>query len=252
MIETEITQQFSLASQPRSENSSYLPFDALTLIQKFGATETITGNNGERITVLPSCEVPLTYLQPDNWMVTTGVGNCRSVRSIDRLKNGDKPKLYIKSPERIYTGEKSELDRGTIWWGGPRSGQKKILFNTHPLIEEQSEWEAAMLLTLNANGIKAEKPQAILTYPDGKKIVIVREINKLIFSGNSHKGPSYQTMLNHARKIGMIPDDATEYNCLGDEQGYNTIIDVNRWEWPPFTNEYRKKLLSFINSIVVK
>jgi hypothetical protein len=48
------------------------------------------------------------------------------------------------------------------------------------------------------------------------------------------------------KQTGLVPVDASGFNSIKDEQGYERIIDVNRWLWPPHTDEYRARLLEVV------
>src|SRR2546421_115266 len=108
------------------------------LLSRYGHVERFETDSGARITVLPTCEIPVEHLLPENWDITTPVGNFRSVKSIDRLHDGTKPGIYIKGPERVFTREERSLNQDYVWWGGRFSGEKAIDLGSLPVIEEQT------------------------------------------------------------------------------------------------------------------
>ncbi len=63
--------------------------------------ESISFLSGDVVTVLPTCTVPLTFLDRRNWQTITPMGNFRSVYSVDYLTSGEKPKIIVKSPEGV-------------------------------------------------------------------------------------------------------------------------------------------------------
>jgi len=52
-------------------------------------------------------------------------------------------------------------------------------------------------------------------------------------------------LLGALTNAGFLPDDL---QALFDDDGGYHIIDVNRWEWAPFTNFSRENLLKLIRS----
>lgn len=214
------------------------------LLERFGNIDRICTEHAD-IVILPTCDTPLEYLDPEQWVVKTPMGNRRIVFSIDKVRNGTNPHIVCKSPERVFTKDPTLLSKRFIWWGGPRSGEQPITFGIHPAIEGQVALEAAMLLELHKHGIPAELPQAIHTYPNGTKSLIVKHIQ----SGNrtpNTPSPRYDALIDKARHYGLLPEDTSHRNSVRDQDGQDTIIDVNRWRWPPYTDVSTQIIIQLI------
>jgi len=209
---------------------AHQPFDA---IRSYGHAESMRGENGDRIVLLPSRTVPARFLDRTTWDRKIPMGNFRSVYSVDTTTDGEKPGLVVKTAERLFTTDKRKLAKGDIWWSGPRSFDKPIRVHD-PSVDVQTLWEAAYLLELWQRGIPAEVPQGIIIEPNDRVSLVVNNIDN--WPGR-RRGPSHSDIL---RRVGtettLQPVDATEYNFLEDENGYGNIIDVNRWRWPPHTD----------------
>ncbi len=214
------------------------------VLDSYGGYETWETPSGDTITLLLPCSVPVETLIPDNWGVAVPMGNTRGVRGIDTLKNGSRVNIVVKSPERVFAVEPTVKD--DIWWGGTRSGQRGIYIGDNAVVEEQAAWEAAMLLALYMHGIRAEVPQAIIEKRDGTSVVVVNEI--LASARGLRRGPSTKEILAQAEQFGFIPVDANDRNILTDTDGYNRIIDVNRWLWSPYADEHRRRLHDVIQA----
>lgn len=195
----------------------------------------------KNLIILPTCTKPLEYFYEENWAIKTQVGNKRSVFSIDILKSGIKPGIVVKSPERILTKDKTLLSKKYPWWGGRKSFEKRTsLIIGSPIVEEQVIWEAVFLSRLHSVGIKAELPQALLIKNDGSIELVVNEIK----DASSSMKP-FQLILTEKsifRRSGLIPEDYHRFNILEDDNG-SCIIDVNRWSWPPYTDDFIDRLI---------
>lgn len=173
------------------------------------------------------------------------MGNFRAVYSVDSLSNGIKPKIVVKSPEKTFTKDGNLLDKGYPWWGGPRSTENKISIYGNPVVEIQAVWEAIILLQLNSHGIQAEIPQALIENRDGSRELVVNEID------TSHRGVEIRGRSPTLDAIRTQTDlqpaqDWDGHNLLYDSVGQVCIIDVNRWSWPPYTDNFRRRLLQVI------
>lgn len=223
------------------------------LLLEYGPCPVYRTEAGRKLTLLPTRTVPETHLIEENWnpkQVSQDEGNFRKVRWIYQLVNGDKVSLYIKGPELIFTADQRRLEKGEIWWGGPRSGERYIRIR-EPVVEDQVEWESIFLLELHRHGIRAEVPQALVEDTYGKKELIVHGVDTNYDKKCEPNQPSYDELFDIIRKeIGLVPEDEGGHNLLYDKDGYLTIIDVNRWEWPPYTNDFRKRLLEAIQKRV--
>lgn len=212
------------------------------LLSSFGSLEEQETSDGVQLCVLPSCSVPKHFLNPANWRQTTQMGNSRDVRSVDCLKDGTKPGIVVKSPERVFTSDRNSLRVGEVWWGGERSGQTKLCLPNHPVVEEQALWEAIILSQLRRNGIRAEVPQALIKYPNGRRALVVGEISGRC--GSDPSGNGFAQRIQY--KTGLIPVDSATHNYMSDKEGV-VVIDVNRWLWPPQTDSYRQRLVDAVS-----
>ncbi len=214
------------------------------LLSKFGGYESYESPAGDLITVFSTCSIPLAYLNRENWASVGDMGNSRAVYSVDSLIDGTKPHIVVKTPERIFTKEEMFLKTGSPWWGGPRTRERKVRIENNPIVEAQTFWEAVILLELNRHGIRAEVPQALLRNAQGSTKLVVNEIDVL----HDHtETVGIRPTFNIIHDIGLVPaDDWKGQNLLKDSLGQIWIIDVNRWTWPPHTDDFRKKLLQVV------
>lgn len=215
--------------------------NAASKLREYGLSDYYLAN-GTLVQVFASNTLPLTHLLRENWGVIYPCGHFRSVGYVISLKDGTPGGLYVKSAERVFTAEPRILAKGNFWWGGSRSGEKSIFLPNQPLVEEQTAWEAAYLLELDRLEIPAEKPQALITYPNGNKELLTKEIvsasgftNCLVGNGNTETTAALAD-------AGFLPDDL---QAMVNHSGHH-IIDVNRWSWPPFTNSSRENLLKLV------
>jgi len=219
------------------------------LLYRYGEFKRHELPSGDIITVLPTCVVPLPYLIRANWKKVTQMGNFRSVYSVDILESGIHPHLVVKSPERVFTKDEDLLSREYPWWGGPKSLEGRIHIVNHPVVEAQAFWEAIMLLELHLHKIRAEIPQALIQTYNGRSEVVVYAIDEQIdqpFTDmiTTECVPNYDDIQT---KTGLLPaDDWEGQNLLRDRLGRIWIIDVNRWTWPPYTDNFRRNLVRVI------
>ena len=200
--------------------------------------------------VLPTCTVPLEHLVRENWKKIREVGNFRRVQKISSVRNGnfitntkgEKTALYVKSPEREFNI--FHLN-GTIWQNTyDRSEYTPYVYLRRDIrVEKQAVWEARILLGLAQNKISAEEPQAIVIHPDGKREVITKEIEN---QGSYISGTDLDSLRNTVLIRGFNPEDLHHKNVIVDKNGNPTIIDVNRWTWPPFTDKYQERLFAAV------
>ena len=194
----------------------------------------------------PHTSVDFDPLSPEYVDVTTEE-SYRKTRRYARIKY--EVSLYVKGPERIFNTDEKSLVAGNPWWGGRRSGEKAVYVD-NPIVEEQVCWEAVFLLQLHKYGIRAEVPQAIVTAPDGKKEIIVDGIDTpptLSDWTPSPQQPSLEkTNQDIEKKAGLVIEDGFSHNCVRDLDGYFYVIDVNRWQWPPYSDSFRTKLCDAI------
>lgn len=221
------------------------------VLERFGGYQTHELSAGGKITLLPTCSVPLDYLIRGNWTKERWLGNFREVSDIVKLANGIDPEIIVKSPERILTRHPRYLEIGYPFWEGRRSGHKAILIRGNPVVEEQSIWETIILLELHRIGVKAEKPQALLEDKNGRRELVVKRIP--IYGVCDHRprpkkqGPTEEELREYININSQLePDDLASHNLPMDTEGYTHIIDVNRWAWPPLTDEFRQRLIQII------
>lgn len=214
---------------------------AIDKLQKYGPTEDRVLADGTLVQVFASHIFPAEYLLEENWAEVTNCGHFRTVRFISKLKDGTPVRMFAKSAERVFTAESKLLDKGRFWWGGSRSGEKRVFIPNHSLVEERTVWEAAYLLELNWLGISAEQPQALVTRANGDKELIVAGVGGKHLANSLTGDIKLMTSLTEA---GFLPDDLQAL-VDGDKRH---IIDVNRWEWAPFTNGSRENLLKLIRN----
>lgn len=214
-------------------------------LREYGPMDDHWSETGTLVQVFASHTVPLPNLLEENWATVHPVGHFRSVRRVVNLKDGTPGRIYAKSAERTFTAELKNLTEGNSWWGGSRSREKSIFLPNQPIVEERTVWEAVYLLELNRLGILAEKPQAIVTKPNGDKELLVSEIRDGRFGNCFGKEAELARALANA---GFLPDDL---QALFNDDGCH-IIDVNRWEWTPFTKSSRENLLTLIREHAVQ
>lgn len=218
------------------------------LLNRYGTHQSYESLSGNIVTVLPTCFVPLTYLEKKDWKIITGMGHFRGVYSVDTLLDGTKPKIVVKSPERIFTKDETLLSHKYPWWGGSRSTQKRTIeIVGNPVVEEQAIWEAIVLLELHKHGIRAELPQALIENRGGNIELVVNEIK--VAWGAIRTGERSSTTSLLQEQTGLQPEDYQSYNILEDEEGHKWIIDVNRWTWPPYTDNFRSRLIQAISQV---
>ncbi len=202
---------------------------------------------GSHVIVLPTCSVPLEHLVVENWL-SDYKGNVREVRAIMYLRNsqlivdreGKKVMLYAKSPERKFSVS-------TPPWLLVE-GEKKVKIQPGDVrVEKQATWEARILLGLAQKGIKAEEPQAIVIHRDGSREVITKGI-----PGEKSWGFKGRNLRKRAANAGFVPVDLNWGNIIKDPDGNDHIIDVNRWEWPPVTDVYKKRLIQTVREEIEK
>lgn len=217
-------------------------------IRRHGELEHFRTPSGVRVILLPTRTVPHEQLIPDNWehQSKVPVGNRRIVYNVTRLIDGTKVDLYAKQPERYFTADRKRLKTSDPWWGGAKSGEKSLFIRNHPLVERLAAYEAMILMHWIRSGYAGEIPQAILFHPTG--------VRELVVAGARRSTDRFQ--LRHlsvnevpeaARTIGLTPHDASQFNTNQDEEGRNNVIDVSRWEWPRFTDAYRRRLVALID-----
>jgi hypothetical protein len=164
------------------------------------------------------------------------------------MRDGEKIGLYVKAPERTFTAEQKNLDKGHIWWGGPMSGEKRISFQ-HPLVEEQTAWQAVYLLELYKNEIPAEVPLAIIEHPDGNSEIVVYDAVTYPYEKRcSHK----DKLEERVKGLGFYPKDLGYHNFMNNIHGTAAIIDVNRWLWSPHTDRWMRSLKEAIEQEIEK
>lgn len=208
-------------------------------ITQFGECHTYQSPDGSIITTLPTTELPLKSLIPANWnpQFSLDRGHFRKVVEVGKLINDESAGIFVKDPERVFSGTKPE----GLWWGGSRSREKPILLED-PLVEEQVFWEASILIKLIRSGIKAEIPQAIIE-KDGKKSLVVKAIPHRITNYVEHNGPDQLSIQRKIIEIGLIDVDfMSSSNAFKGADGYIHCIDVNRWEWPGEIDQFRDLL----------
>ncbi|HLC78061.1 MAG TPA: hypothetical protein VJH92_02975 [Candidatus Nanoarchaeia archaeon] len=220
--------------------------------------------NGRVITILPTCDIPFDHLLEENWRKRwsdepakdphNSYGNYRFVWNVERLANGEEVALYVKHPERVFTKTPANLERGHIWWGGPRSKEGQPLYLRHPSVEEQTLWQAVYLLELYKQGIPAEVPLAIVEWPSGTNELgdselILHDVEQFPYSERF----AIWNLDERLAKIGLLPEDLGGHNIISSKHtrsGKAAIIDVNRWLWPPHTDEWRRELTEYVRTEV--
>ncbi|MDP3742468.1 MAG: hypothetical protein Q8R15_04080 [Candidatus Micrarchaeota archaeon] len=219
-------------------------------IRKRGSLRYFKTPSGSHVIVLPTCTVPLEHLVRENWYGGENVGNFRQVKKITHVQNGallkdskgNPTELYVKSPEREFN-----IDSGSIHgiWRDildVENFKSHVSLKGETRVEKQAVWEARILLGLAQNGINAEEPQAIVIYPGGNREVITKGKEGIAFAFPEQ----IKRLIRVARSKGFTPDDLHSGNVISDEDDNHSIIDVNRWTWPPFTNEYKKRLITAV------
>ncbi len=226
----------------------------LSKIQEVGACEVRKGTKDEKIIVLPSCTVPLELLDPANWKNPMQYGCFRSVLSIEEFERSEiRQALFAKSPERRLTTLRQYLDKGEIWWGGPKSTDRYAYktFVGVPIIEDLGRWEAAFLTKLWKEDIPAEEPQAIIEYPDGRADFVVKAI-PVPYTGadaselRTKSNVPVRDLGRLAKNLGFDPVD---FQFVFDTHlGEDRIIDTARWRWPPFTDHTHQEILRILRN----
>lgn len=192
---------------------------------------------GRRIVRTPYAEFPNEEFLEEHWS-SEQLGHVRSV-----LRREDMA-LLSKHAEYSFTSDKEQLDRGMIWIRDRMYPHVNVSGST---VEEQIDWEAIFLLELLKNDIKAEVPQAVVEYY-GNKRLIVKGIEsptlKDIVEGRCNLKNDTNS-IQKAEELGLKPIDVVQNNLV-DTNGYQRIIDVSRWLWPPHTDEFHSRLVSLI------
>jgi len=224
-------------------------FTTADLLASYGPVQEYTSPRGNELIVFPTCPVPSEQLFEENWHPLDRKidhGNCRRVRHIAKLADGSKTNLYVKSPEVLFTASFSVLEKGRYWWGGRRSGEKYVAIVDQPLVQEQSEWEALILLGLHAARIPAEIPYALSFTPQGGTELIVGEVREGSHSLSYYPLRTYTELSSAIDDAGFSKDDFGSHNLLRPQDGLTTIIDVNRWRWSPYTDFFDQQLLALV------
>ncbi|MDP2691191.1 MAG: hypothetical protein Q8O95_02175 [bacterium] len=228
------------------------------MLNSISQTEQITFDSGHSLDLFPHCSFSPEDLHPLRWSEdqrSTSQGNIRSVLAIDRLRDGSPLKdregnaaaLFIKSPERRFTPRLLRLEKGDIWWGGKKSGEKPVTLPGEDAVENQVDAEAAILIELLRQGIRAEIPQGILEYPTGHKWLLTKGIP-------SGYGLSRDGDRSALRKIRDLEQDkgwkSVDFfhtaNHIIDPHGDLHVIDVNRWKVPSITDVVHTTLRDLI------
>lgn len=193
---------------------------------------------GSTLIVLPTRTVSIADLESLPDRKSFPLGMTRPVKEYDDVG------LIAKSPERIFTRSQKKLTEGDFWWGGPRSTETAVNLSGVTLVEEQAVWEAIFLIELNKLGVLAELPQALVKDANGHFTLITKKIDEVDFlQRDEHE---YRKNIEKAKRVGLVPNDISLYNCLSDRGGQNWVIDVNRWSWPPYTDASRQALLQLV------
>ena len=95
------------------------------------------------------------------------------------------------------------------------------------------------LLEMNRLNILAEKPQALITKSDGSKELVVAGIKS---QGLFRYSGKIESVIEALAKSGF---DTEDLQFLDSDEG-SYVIDVNRWEWKPFTDDNSAELLDLI------
>jgi hypothetical protein len=229
--------------------STHLPGYArepLERIQQHGIIGLAEAADQTEIILLPSRTVPVEDLDPSRWTKTTPMGNVRKVISVDEVDGtGRDPRLVVKSAERVFTTDEEKLDRGNIWWDGPRSTDRPIRVSGAP-VEERTLWEAAILTELWSRDIPTETPQAILRAPDGRVDLVVERIPETY--GQPREVRAENLLEEVQETTDLVPVDATSYNAVTDPEGVDHLIDVNRWRWPGYTDGLDFKIAAAVRA----
>lgn len=191
-------------------------------ILDYGNVRSYTTDDGDRITTLPTCTVPVEQLVPMNWKNPQFLKSNRDVRKISTLIDASHVQLFAKSFEQPCVSYE---------------------------VFDQLSWESIFLLELIRNGFRTEIPQALV---QGKLIydqhLIVQEIadgtaKKLagVFRGETFVDPRPERdriLADVQVKTTLELGDDAHHNFLTDIDGREWIIDVIRWGFRPF----RKRL----------
>lgn len=189
---------------------------------EYGPVQEFATPDGDRITTLPTCTVPIECLVRSNWAKLQYPKSNRDVRKISTLIDGSCVRLFSKSFEHVCCVYE---------------------------VFDQLAWESVILLELIRHGFRAEIPQALIR---GKQLhdqhLVVNAIAdgstaklEACFRGQAYKDPNpeRQSILKNVQSKTMLElgDDA-HHNFLTDTDDQEWIIDVIRWGFRPI----RKRL----------
>jgi len=217
-------------------------------LAQFGECECFEAPDGSKVTRLPTASLPLRNLVEANWDPASCVecGNTRSVVEVDRLVDGSPAEIFVKSPERTFSASHPH----NLWWGGKKSGETPIRLHDS-LVEEQVDWEAAILMGLTRTNIKSEVPQAVIEI-QGEQRLVVMAIPSSTLNSPKLVGLTQTAIQHKIRAAGFHDVDFLHSsNAFMGADGFIHVIDVNRWEWPGkidrFRNALRERLIQAIN-----
>lgn len=231
------------------------------MISSVDSKHVYTTDSGIRVTPFRGGSFAPETLNPDNWDPAQSQphmshGNFRFVHWIYELENGErlldleggKGGLYVKSAERCFTLDVDKIREGDFWWEGPQSGCKYLFVPDEPTVEDMVECEAAILLRLRELGVKAEEPQALLDYPDGKRAFIARGIPHGYASSSPSDGRAIDKVKSLRDEEGWKPVDFAAHNWYRDRENVFHVIDVNRWVVPGITERFHDRLKALLLS----
>ena len=230
-------------------------------VRRFKSIRHFKTPSGSRVIVLPTCVVSLEHLVESNWKRVgreSDVGHVRKVLRISRLSNGrlisdiqtgKRVKLYVKSPEHEFDVD-PKLGQYACWSRGLTLTPVSISV-PDVRVEKQATWEARILLGLLRNGIKTEVPQAIVIDKDGRRSVITTAIPDNVIGRFLLSPHNLEIVKHQVRERGFVPLDLQRTNVIVNTHGLH-IIDVNRWQWPPFTDEYQQRLIKAVHEQAAK
>ncbi len=232
-------------------------FERPAKMRRRGSLKFFKTKSGSHVIVLPNCSVSPHVLIEDNWSSAarnTNFGIARRIRLVDKLSDGSevidssgkKATLWAKAPETIFYRKK----HGGPWIFGFVEEDKVVSLRRDIRAQKQAMWEARILLSLLKKGKKAEIPQAIVIHPNGTREVITKGITEQFSKGISKR--EVTAAQRSVALAGFVPIDLEERNLLVDERGSPRIIDVNRWEFPPHTDTYIKRLVAAIEEAAEK
>lgn len=217
-------------------------------VRRFKSIRHFKTPSRSHVIVLPTCKLPLSHLVEENWGRNVNVGTTRMVLRIDSLANGqrvtDKSRrpivLFLKSPELEFKPNRPQDPWLCGWDFGVLLDDPKDM-----RIQKQAVWEARILLGLKKKGIRAEVPQAIIIDNEGNRSVVTRGINAPVVRSLIIRSADRERFRRRVKCKGFVPIDLWD-NVIGDKSRHLHVIDVNRWEWPPFIDVYKKRLLEAI------